>query len=283
MAWQPPERGLSATIRDDFWKRVLVVEDHWHWRGAYTGNTRHGVLSIDHKYISAPRIAWALTHPGPVPGRLSHSKSCPHQDCVNPACWAPHAATIESARMIPMGQATFEAGGRDAPNSIGGVPVPPLLATLAHEQFDLDVVPVPRKFRSMDEVNARLAEIDGIHAPLQEVERADFVEPPPLGELRVLSQSTATVEKSESPVPLTLVPRHTGKSPAFASPYGKGVTAPAEKVLEALLTAGTACVTFPGGGVWIFGPHGARINEADSATAIKKFMAIMNRTRTDDI
>lgn len=268
--WQPPRGGIPEEVRTAFWACVdrASAPEHWLWTGATNG--KGPALWLD-RYIVAARVAYALAHPGEaVPYKLMRKRDvCAHQKCVNPACfsgWTPGNTPRDGARE----------------NTVGGVEIPPALAGLAHIQFgeeDGGFVPVSRRFRPAPGLSAE--EAGAPPATRHVVRTVTVIGHDQHGAAVTEVQEHVLGQREDSPplvirgapVNLPAVPiRPPARPTRSAGGWHGHADLDAGAVLDVLLAPGTSTVAFEGGGVWIFGPRGARINEADPATAIRKFL-----------
>jgi hypothetical protein len=285
--WQPPRDGLPERHVSEFWRRVEIRPDgersHWIWQGSRYAE-QGGTMSVDGRGVSAVRIAHAIVSPGEhIPPRMKRNSAvCPYVECVNPACFVGHKDIIDSERVLPRGFAQAENGGADGPNKIGGVTVPPLIAAMAHEQFDLEVTPVRRIFSPNARCEARVVDSPLVFENTAEVPKTDESQP-----FTLATKVVPVVDGEARTVTVTGLDQHdrvvTERLPladteARSRRGWRGhADLDAEAVLDALLQPGTSTVTFPSGAIWIFGPHGVRINEADHVTALRKLLVRLHR------
>ena len=74
-------------IAERFWSKVAIgaPDECWPWTAARIGN-RYGVIGTNSNgNFLAHRIAWELTHDGPVPAGLCVLHRCDNPPCCNPA------------------------------------------------------------------------------------------------------------------------------------------------------------------------------------------------------
>jgi len=70
-------------ISERFWSKVRKSDGCWEWTGALRGKESYGVFTVGRKCVSAPRMAYELTH-GKIPDGLFILHSCDNKKCVNP-------------------------------------------------------------------------------------------------------------------------------------------------------------------------------------------------------
>lgn len=101
---------VSAPVLSDdvFWSKVdkAAPTECWMWRGSRNAKG-YGRCRRDGRFISAPRVAWALGNGRSFPADLLACHSCDNPGCVNPAHIWPGTAAENTQDAIAKGRFRF--------------------------------------------------------------------------------------------------------------------------------------------------------------------------------
>ena len=75
---------MTDIVTSRFWTHTVVSDGCWAWVGSVLRKGRRGVLSVNGKNVTAPRVSWFVHNGEWPPDELFVCHSCDNPNCVNP-------------------------------------------------------------------------------------------------------------------------------------------------------------------------------------------------------